>query len=36
MMSAVEKTFDLIGEDIVELPTENESLKKELGFDDGK
>ena len=28
MMSAIEKAFDLMGDDTVEFSTENESLKK--------
>ena len=28
MMPAIEKAFDLMGDDIVELSTENETLKK--------
>ena len=33
MMPAIEKAFDLTGDDIVDLSTENKSLKKR-GFED--
>ena len=36
MMPAIKKAFDLMGDDIVELSTENESLKNKIGFYDGK
>ena len=35
MMPAVEKAFNLLGDDIVELHTENESLKNKTGSYDG-
>ena len=31
MMSAIKKTFDLMGDDIVELSTANETLKNQIG-----
>ena len=31
MMPAIEKAFDLIAEDIVDLPTENDALKNKIG-----
>ena len=36
MMPATEKAFDLMGDDIVELYRENESLKNKTGFYDEK
>ena len=36
MVPAIKKTFDLMGDDIVELCTENESSKIKLGFYDKK
>ena len=36
MMPAVKKAFDLMGDDIVELSTENESLKNKKGSHDEK
>ena len=36
MMPAIEKAFDLMGDDIVELSTKNESLKNKIGFHDDK
>ena len=36
MMPAIEKTFDLLGDDIVELSTENKSLKNKIGSYDEK
>ena len=36
MMPAIKKALDLIGDDIVELSTENESLKTRKGSYDGK
>ena len=36
MMPANKKAFDLMGDDIVQLSTEIESLKKQIGFYDGK
>ena len=35
-MPAFKKTFDLMGDDIVELSTENESLKNKIGSYDKK
>ena len=32
MMLAIEKAFDMMGDDIVESSTENESLKNAIGF----
>ena len=34
MMPAIKKAFDLMGDDTVELSTENESLKNKIGYDD--
>ena len=31
MMPAIKKAFNLLGDDIVELSVENESLKKRIG-----
>ena len=31
MMPAVKKAFDLMGDDIVDLQTENETLKNQIG-----
>ena len=36
MKQAIKNTFDLMGDDIVELSTENESLKNKLGSYDEK
>ena len=36
MMPAIKKAFDLISDDIVELSTENEFLKNNVGSDDEK
>ena len=36
MMPAIKKAFNLMGDDIVELHTENESLKKKIGDYDEK
>ena len=36
MMPAIEKAFDLIGDDVVELSTENESLRNKIGSYDEK
>ena len=36
MMPAIKKTFNPKGDDIVELHTENESLKNKIGSYDGK
>ena len=36
MMPAIKKAFDLMGDGIVELSTEDETLKKEIGVYDGK
>ena len=36
MMPAIKKAFDLMGDDIVELSTENESLKDKIGSYDEK
>ena len=36
MMPAIEKAFDLMGDDIVELPTENETSKNQIGDYDQK
>ena len=33
MMPAIKKTFNLMGDDIVGLHTENESLKSKIEFD---
>ena len=35
-MSAIKKTFDLMGDDIVDLSAENECLKKEIRSYDEK
>ena len=34
MMPAIEKDFDLMGDDIVELSTENKTLKNKIGSHD--
>ena len=31
MMPAIKKAFDLLGDDIVDLSTENETLKNQIG-----
>ena len=36
MMPAIQKSFHLMGDDIVELHTENESLKNQIGDYDEK
>ena len=36
MMPAIKKAFNLLGEDIVELSVENESLKNQIGGYDEK
>ena len=36
MMPAIKKVFDLIGDDIVDLHTENETLKNQIGDCDQK
>ena len=36
MMPAIKKAFDLLGDDIVDLSTENETLKSKIGDYDGK
>ena len=36
LMPAIKKVFNLVGDDIVELSVENESLKKQLGDYDEK
>ena len=36
MMPAIKKAFNLIGDDIVELSTENHALKNEIGEFDEK
>ena len=36
MMPSIKKCFDLMGDDKVELSTENESLKNKIGCYDGK
>ena len=36
MMPAIKKLFNLMGDDIVELHTENESLKNKIGSYDEK
>ena len=36
MMPAIEKAFNLMGDDIVELSVENESLKNQIGDYDEK
>ena len=36
MMPALKKSFDLMGDDVVELTTEDESLKSKNGFYDRK
>ena len=36
MMPAIKKAFKLMGDDIVELHTENETLKKKIGSYDEK
>ena len=35
-MPAIKKAFDLMGDDIVEISTENDALKNEIGSYDGK
>ena len=32
MMPAIKKAFNLLGDDIVELSTENDALKNKIGF----
>ena len=36
MVPAIKKAFDITGDDIVDLSTENESLKSKVGSYDGK
>ena len=36
LMPAIEKAFNLLGDDIVELPTENDALKNKIGDYDKK
>ena len=36
MMPAIKKVFDLLGDDIVDLSTENDALKNKIGFYDEK
>ena len=36
MMPAIKKAFDLLGDDIVELSTENDALKNKIGSYDAK
>ena len=36
MMPAIKKAFNLMGDDIVELSTENDALKNKIGSYDGK
>ena len=36
MMPAIKKAFDLVGDDIVELSTENDAFKKKIGDYDQK
>ena len=36
MMPAIDKTFDFMGDDLVELSKENETFKKQIGDYDGK
>ena len=36
MMPAIKKAFDLLGDDLVELHTENESLKNKIGSNNEK
>ena len=36
MMPAIKKAFNLMGDDIVELSTENDSLKSKIGSNDEK
>ena len=36
MMSAIKKAFNLLGDDIVDLSTENETLKNQIGVYDQK
>ena len=36
MMPAIKKTFNLMGNDIVELSTENDALKNKIGSDHEK
>ena len=35
-MPAIKKAFNLLGDDIVELSTENDALKNKIGSYDGK
>ena len=35
-MPAIEKAFDLLGDDIVDLSTENDALENKIGFYDDK
>ena len=32
MRPAIKKTFDLLGDDVVDLSTENDALKNKIGF----
>ena len=34
MMPAIKKAFNLMGDDIVELSTENDALKNKIGYDE--
>ena len=34
MMPAIKKAFELLGDDIVDLSTENHALKNKIGFND--
>ena len=36
MMPIIKKAFNLLGDDVVELSTENDALKNKIGSDDGK
>ena len=36
MMPAIKKTFDLLGDDIVELPTKNDAVENLIGSYDEK
>ena len=36
MMPAIKKAFNILGDDIVDLPTENDALKNEIGDYDEK
>ena len=36
LMSVIKTTFDSLGDDIVEVPAENELLKNKIGFYDKK